>query len=445
MHAAQTLLPSLLAMSLLAAPGVARAGATAVLRGSAGTAPAPSTTDVAAAAAATLSGGSFEMAGDLADVLALRSAPVWVLGADQTRCTTEALDGAALDALVAKASDAVDMLEFGAARASLAEAERALPCLDTVVDPGTLYKVWFLQGLSAFHEGNEAEARAAFRVATGLDPTRQWSPDYAPAPQGLFLAALQESLTQEGRALGREEALLGDVFVDGEPFDGTGELLAGTHLVQLRADGGVRGILLDLPSGDGWLSMLSPAAVEARIMRADGGVASFVADMLASSGWDEVLLVSELGVARFAIGTQRFLGPPRPPPTAAGPPASPAPQGLETAGTSVARGSAPAPGIVGGAVVTGLGAGAAAAGFVLSGLAYQRGQAVLEASGTQDAYTVAYRDNVGGLGMGIAGAVATGTGILIAALSARDRTRGPSLAAQRRRAQAARTEGAWRP
>jgi len=430
----------------------ALAGDVVVLQGSAGTAPEPSPTEVAATAQAELGDVAFAMGGRLADVLALESAPLWVLGASQENCTGEPVSSVAFDNLVRRASDSVDSLEFTAARAALATARAALPCLDGIVNPDTLYQVWFLEGLSAFHDGNQDEAKDAFSVATALDPTRQWSTDYAPAPQGVFLSALQEALSQQGRALGREEAVLGEVSVDGLPFDGGSPLLAGTHLVQLDDGETISGILLDLPAGDGWLALLSPAATEARVMRADPNSASFVAPRLSQSGWDDVVLVSELGVARFDVPNGRFGGPPRAPqgkrtetrvteetPVVVAPPVDPVRAETESPARRVQ------PGAVAGGVLAVAGGIAAGAGFMISGLAFTEGNKLLDSTRPRSEYEAAYRQNVGGFAMGVAGAVAAGTGILVAVVSASQRDKGNSVAAQRRRALDDRRNGVFRP
>ena len=103
-------------------------------------------------------------------------------------------------------------------------------------------------------------------------------------------------------------------------------------------------------------------------------------------------------------------------------------------GRTVAGGSPKTqPGAIAGAVVTGVGAGVAGAGFTISGLAFQRGNTA-ELAGAQTEYSAAYQDNVGGLAMGIAGAVAAGTGLIVALASAGQRSNGTGVAAQRHRA-----------
>lgn len=416
----------LLILSLLL-PHVAAAAGPVVLSGSAGTGDAPSTAEVAGAAEAVLGRGDFQLAGDLVDAAGLDRAPVWVLGVSQAICKGDPVSTVAFDQRVKQASDAVDSLEFTEARAHLSAARAAMPCLDDVAPLDSVYQVWFLEGLSAFHEGKEEEAKAAFEIATAMDPTRQWNDAYAPAPQGVFLAALQTALAKEGRALGRDEGVTGEVLVDGQPFDGTGTLLAGTHLVQVRSGRKTAGILLELPAGDGWLSMTTPAAVAARAYKGDAAVAPLLTERFAAQGWTDVLLVSELGTVRFDVAKGAFTtsapatpvaeSPAVPPETEAAPPPS-----------------GPEPAVIAGVVLTGVGAGVAGTGFALSGLAFENGTKMLEGTPVEADYRAAYRQNRGGFAMGMAGAVAAGTGLIVAIVAGANARKGDSLAAQRRRA-----------
>ncbi len=394
-----------------------------VLIGSAGGV-VPDTATAAGVAQAALGSGDFQLGGSLDAALALDSAPVWVLGAQQEGCTAAPVTGEAFAELLSSASDAVDMLEFGPAHAKLAEAQQAMPCLSAPADPEALYQIWFLAGLSAFHEGKEAEAKAAFGSAAVLDPTRKWNPDYAPAAQGLFLDALQGALARKAPPLGRDASLVGDLLVDGRPYDGTGELLVGRHLVQLRTEAGVGGALVTLPEGSGWLAALPPAALTKKILQGDPAAAGFLGAALADTGWTELVLVSELGAARFDVVHSRFLSQP------GGAAATPVP----APDRGVRRARAPeAAGSVAGGVLSGVGAAAAGAGFVISGLAWQRGGTASKAGSRAD-YESSYQDNVGGFALGMAGAVAAGTGLVIALVSARQASNGKGLKAQRSRA-----------
>ena len=394
-----------------------------VLIGSAGGV-APDTAAAAGVAQSALGSGDFQLGGSLDGVLALDSAPVWVLGAQQQGCTGSPVTSEAFAELLSQASDAVDMLEFGPAHAKLTEAQQAMPCLSAPADPEALYQIWFLAGLSAFHEGKEDEARAAFGSAAVLDPPRKWNPDYAPAAQGLFLDALQGALARKAPPLGRDASLVGDLLVDGRPYDGTGELLVGRHLVQLATEAGVGGALVTLPEGSAWLAALPPAALTKKILQGDPAAAGFLGAAMADTGWTELVLVSELGAARFDVLHSRFLSQPG---SAA---ATPAPGAAR--GVSRARTPAPA-GAVAGGVLTGVGAAAAGAGFAISGVAWQRGNTA-EQAGSRTDYESSYRDNVGGFAMGMAGAVAAGTGLVIALASARQASNGKGLKAQRARA-----------
>lgn len=393
-----------------------------VLIGSAGGA-VPDTATAAGVAQAALGSGDFQLGGALDAVLALDSSPVWVLGARQQGCSGPPMSTEDFSALLNEASDAVDMLEFGEAHSKLGEAQQAMPCLSAPADPEALYQIWFLAGLSAFHEGKEAEASAAFASAAVLDPTRKWNPDYAPAAQGLFLDALQGALARKAPPLGRDSSLVGVLLVDGRPHDGTGELLVGRHLVQLKTEEGIGGALVTLPEESGWLAALPPATLIRKILEADPAVAGFLGAALAETGWTELVLVSELGAARFDVPNSRYLSQP----------------GLASSTDPVSRrdtsraGAKAPPGAVAGALVSGIGAGAAGAGFTISGLAWQRGSAA-EQAGAQSDYASAYQDNLGGFAMGVAGAVAAGTGLIVALVSAGQRSNGKGVTAQRVRA-----------
>ena len=381
----------LLGMILHAAAPVGQAhAATAVLVGSAGSGPAPSSAMVERAARTVL-GEDEPIVGAAADLLGLADHPIRLTTAPPEACHGDPVSASDLALAVAETVDAVDSLEYAEARNAAERARALLPCAVDPVDTDTLYRLSFAQGLAGFYSEEPETAARCFQAAAAIDPTRPWNDDYAPAPTATFLEALQDVLNNPGVPL-EIDAGVGRVQLDGRAVTGRVEgLSAGRHFVQVGDPGSMRGLHVTLPPGLDPVALVTGEGMEHRVMRGDPAVAWLLTEAATEAGWDEVLLVSELGILSFAPATREFKEVPDPrPPNPAG--------GL---------GSRQAPPVALGVAL--LAGGSALAGFGFGG--YTAEYLAGEDATTLEDYQKRYDNHIGAFGIGVAGAAAAGIGL----------------------------------
>ena len=327
--------------------------------------------------------------GAISAMLSLQDTPASLPGATPVLCSRAVVPGSALDALLASAVNALDSLEYSEGLRASREARLLLPCVREVVPTESLYRLYFVEGLTAFYSGDEGAAKDAFRAAAAVDPTRPWNDDYAPEPQGTFLAALQEVLARSGAPLETGADLLA-LHIDGRAVSGTvAGLPAGTHFVQVGSPGSVRGAMVLVPESEEPVPLLGPQTLEAAIASGDPRVAPTLAAYAARNEWTEtVLVISERGWVRFEPGSGRFEqrgGGPEPVTVAARPPL-PAGIGLLASG-----------GALGGI------------GFGLYAAKLAEGP---DATRIED-YRQIYDAHLAGFGLGVAGVVTAGVGLVL--------------------------------
>ena len=405
-----------LLLPLLLLAGSAAAAPIVVLPGSSGDDDAPDPAHAASVAAELLQGEDFEVVGPLPLSLGL-SEPVYTVGLELTGCEDRPVTREAVSEGLTRARQAVDELDYTAARLLLAGAGDVLPCLTDPVDRSDLYDIWFLAGLMAYYEQDETGAEAAFVRAAGVDATRPWNTAYAPDAKGLFLAALQKALGETGPTIRLTDDLIGRVQLDGSALEAGVRPTAGTHLVQLTSpDGRVTSFELDLPASGsgavGWL--MGPEGLEAALLEGRADLAEWFAARIEPLGWERVLLLDERGAAvRFDARARQFSQESWPEvvePVAPGPgrqrPTSPS-------GTTLA-----------GVVTLGTGAALGGVGFGLHGSAWRRGQAMLTdpTLGTPSEYQGLQQENRAGLAVGLVGAAVAATGLLVTLASAAEPT-----------------------
>ncbi len=140
-------------------------------------------------------------------------------------------------ALVDKAADDLDILEYEASIQKLDEVLAALPCTSTMISRELLVRIYFLRGLAAFYseEENETAAQEHFRRALTIDSTLPWDTDYPQDPELVFGRAREEVLRVELTTLEFNlNGVVDNAFINGATMDRRGllELMPGTHLLQ---------------------------------------------------------------------------------------------------------------------------------------------------------------------------------------------------------------------
>jgi len=356
-------------------------------------APAPGPADAAAVAKEVLGDGEVIL-GAAATLLDLDAHPARLPSSPPVGCAGEAASIADLDALLAAAVDGLDSLEYAGSLRAATEARDLLPCVGDVVPTESLYQLYFTEGLAAFYNDDATSAAAAFRAAAAVDSTRPWNDDYAPEPQGVFLAALQGVLKTPGAPLD-VDATLENAHIDGRPASGVLRgLPAGPHLVQTGAAGALRGVVVHVPGGEDVVPLMGPEGLEVRLAGGEAAVAPVLAAAARTNGWAEsILVVSRTGWVRFEPSTGAF--------------------GDRGGGPAPAE-SVGRPPIAAGVALIAAGAGVAAGGFAANRTEYTKG---LDSTDLDD-YRMRYRNHLGGFGVGVAGVVMAGVGVALTVAAA---------------------------
>jgi hypothetical protein len=406
-----------LLLLLIAAP--AAAAPIVVLPGSSGQGPAPEASTVLATARSLLDGEEFEVVAPLPLALGLDD-PLYALGLELAGCDGRPVTRETVSQGLTHAREAVDELDYAAARLMLAGAGDVLPCLTEAVDRSDLYDIWFLAGLMAYYEQDEPAAEAAFVRATGVDATRPWNPAYAPDAKGIFLVALQKALAEAGPTLRLSDDLAGLVHLDGSVLESGIRPTAGSHLVQWTGpDGEVLSFEIDLPTSSAgavaWL--MGPEGLEAAILEGRADLAGLFAERIGILGWERVLLLDERGGAvRFDARAGEFSQE-----------AWPVVEQPVAPGPVRASPTAPTGSTLAGLVTLGAGAALGGVGFGLHGSAWQRGHAMLAdpTLGTAGDYQGLQQENLAGLVVGLTGAAVATAGLVVALGSAAQANAGP--------------------
>jgi hypothetical protein len=77
-------------------------------------------------------------------------------------------------AAVTRAENAVAYMEFDTARTHLQMAHRAMECLQEPITPESASKIYFLQGVASYDEGEPDSARHYFEMARTFSPYLAW-------------------------------------------------------------------------------------------------------------------------------------------------------------------------------------------------------------------------------------------------------------------------------
>lgn len=117
-------------------------------------------------------------------------------------------------------------------------------------------------GVAALFNGDQAVARERFAQAVAISPTAQPDPMYGQTVLGLYSAEQQRVLDQPSSSLLVQGA--DELWIDGrsQPSGPAVDLLAGSHLLQWRVDGGdLEARVVDLASGERHEILVGQAAI----------------------------------------------------------------------------------------------------------------------------------------------------------------------------------------
>jgi hypothetical protein len=255
----------------------------------------------------------------LEDVLAMDS-PARLFGvAELRRCGGGRLDPAILPRALQDARSELLQLRWDAAYGQLARIAEQLPCATDIVPTAPLSDLYFLLGLSASYQGDEALAVRWFSQSLAVSPGRHFDQDQSPDFYVRYLAAMEQHFGSRPVPLHvlRREGEEVHVVVDGRELDPArpGDLEEGFHLLQLRRpDGAVATFQVRVEAGDhpvlATTRGLADAAAQGEAMP-DAARQATVAALrggLQAMGAARAQLVSGAWTWRFHADSGRFEG-----------------------------------------------------------------------------------------------------------------------------------------
>ncbi len=155
--------------------------------------------------------------------------------------------------LLANTLEQIQQVEYPTALSTLEEADLKLPCVQELVPPQVLSRLFVSRGLIMYYLGNLPLAENGFLRALAVEPGLRWEPKYGSRPRESFLDAREKSLGHSPIELLSPMLALGvQVFVDGrELTQGVRTTFPpGTHFLQIRwSDSHWDGSFFELVSG----------------------------------------------------------------------------------------------------------------------------------------------------------------------------------------------------
>lgn len=167
---------------------------------------------------------------------------------DLEPCSGPPTSASEISALEDQAVRALNYMDFAAAGTALVAAQTAAVCATEPVPSTVLARTWYLQGMLAFVDGDEALAEQHWSAALVFNPGLQWDDAFEPSGKPVFESRRESSQ----RSASATVVLVPDeqhtLYVDGVPrFTGPNPLPGGRHLVQLGAQG--PGFWMTVPGG----------------------------------------------------------------------------------------------------------------------------------------------------------------------------------------------------
>ena len=196
----------------------------------------------------------------------------------------------------------ITSLEYEGALAALELLDASLCASTEPIPPEVTHRIPYLRGLIHFYDGNEAQARDAFRQAGEMAANLEWDTSYSPEPQQLFLLGVGDAVqSAPSRLLFPQGDRPDQVYIDGREIrpDITEVAVRGArHVVQFGpADGPLVGVplFLDTP-GD--VPLFGPASFLGALQvspDAEFGAHTFsvVAQAASEQGYSEVMVLND--------------------------------------------------------------------------------------------------------------------------------------------------------
>lgn len=333
-------------------------------------------------AKAWLGNSDFTVEGPLATLIEGKPQSIVVVGAPSSRCESGRSDP--LDRSVAMAGTRLFDMEYADGLRALQKLTETLPCGGVGAARETLYQLHFLQGIAHFNLDDLEAAREAFRKAAIIDPQRPWDEQYPPQMKELFVAALQDVVTTKAMPLELEVERL---LVDGEPVADKGpSLLPGRHILTNATDALVVDVPIDADRTESAALVTTAVRLVSGLSNGDDRYAPWLADRAVAKKWSGVVLVTQDGIQQLdgRAFIKRKVGSVDPMPVA-------------------------------GAVLMGVGAGAAGAGLALHLVSYRSAGLHEDGRATVgvDEYGPLVTQNRAGFATAIAGGVAAGVGVAL--------------------------------
>ena len=181
---------------------------------------------------------------------------VWLLGIEPDRiCAQTSVPGSQVSEALGRARDLIDELAVEDAESLLTDVRLTLACMEEVLDPSELWRLYFLEGVAAFYRLGLPAARPSLARALAVLPGQYYDDTYPP-DLGELYREIQKGALEGDRASvvagtdGGPE--IGAVFVNGFPVAGPGLALApGEHVLQVRlASGALAGAVVRLSEDD---------------------------------------------------------------------------------------------------------------------------------------------------------------------------------------------------
>ena len=113
-------------------------------------------------------------------------------------CPKTNMSNARLKKLTQELDMALAYYELDLAQEKFAKAEQGLLCLNSILDTDLVSRLYYLQGLLEYNNGNETATKQAYRNAIRFQANLNWDNMFAPDSQPLFEAAKKELATAEG-------------------------------------------------------------------------------------------------------------------------------------------------------------------------------------------------------------------------------------------------------
>lgn len=291
-----------------------------------------------------------------------------------------------------------------------------LACFSVPAPAASLARAAMYLGYAHFESDRMDQAREAFTAAAAFDSMATWDDQYPPDAGRVFYMAVDEAMELTEARLQVLDAfrLHPEILIDGGTFPGDGALTPGRHRIRVnhRSEGDLV-FALDLEAGQTASLVRTDTLIEALFDGSEGFAAA--ADALAAAmEWtgaaEAYIAVPRLEkVYRFQAATREIRLVPGPPEGGTVASVAPPVQPVTTQPRTVTPLSEGQRQRIAGAVVLGVGGATAVTGFIVHGAQYQWG---LDETNRQD-YEQQRRANEAGFVIGVAGAAAAATGLIL--------------------------------